>query len=126
VRKVLILKNNKKSLRILRWTARITAALAAGLILIIFIGEGLSDGIDQFLHLAKRETLMMVAFIIFWLGLIVGWKWELAGGIMSIGGLVAFYLIDYLFSGTLPGGPFFLIFAVPGFIFLYLGIKYKE
>ena len=120
------MKNNKKSLRILRWTARITAALAAGLILIIFIGEGLSDGIDQFLHLAKRETLMMVAFIIFWLGLIVGWKWELAGGIMSIGGLVAFYLIDYLFSGTLPGGPFFLIFAVPGFIFLYLGIKYKE
>ena len=112
-----------KIIKILRWVARITAVLTAGMILLIFVGEGLSDGFDPLLHLTMRETAMMAAFIILWLGLLLGWKWELIGGLLSVGGLIAFYVLDYAFSGTFPDGPFFLIFGAPGFLFLYLGMK---
>ena len=110
-------------LPIIRWVARIASGLAALLIAVIFIGEGIADGFEPLLHLTIRENAMMVAFFIVWLGLLLGWKWELAGGVMTIGGTVAFYLLDYLFSGTFPGGPFFFILASPGLLFLYCGLR---
>jgi hypothetical protein len=65
---------------------------------------------------------MMIAFFAVWLGLVLGWKWELLGGALAVGGLVAFYLLDFLFSGTFPRGPFFLIIASPGVLFLLAGV----
>jgi len=115
-----------KIIKILRWVARITAALTASLILMIFVGEGLNEGFDPLLHLTGRETAMMAAFAYLWLGLLLGWKWELIGGLTSVGGLIAFYILDFSFSGTFPDGPFFLLFGAPGFLFLYLGLKRSE
>lgn len=109
-----------------RWIARISAGLTAALILIIFIGEGISEGFGPLLHLTTRETLMMIAFVAVWLGLVLGWRWELYGALLTIGGLIAFYLLDYLFSGTFPRGPFFLIFAAPSLLFLYYGLQERK
>jgi hypothetical protein len=61
-----------------------------------------------------------------WLGLLLGWKWELYGGLLTLCGVAAFYLLDYLFSGTLPRGPFFLIFASPSLLFLYCGLQTRK
>jgi hypothetical protein len=111
-----------KAVRVVRWIARISAGLAAALILIIFIGEGLIEGIGS-IHLTARETAMMVTFVAVWLGLVLGWKWELVGGLLTICGTAAFYLLDYAFSGALPRGPFFLVFASPSLLFLYCGLR---
>jgi len=102
----------------LRWIARITASLSAGLILLIFIGEGMNDGIEPLFHLTVREQLMFVAFATVWVGLILGWKSELWGGLLILGGTIAFYLFNFAFSGIFPRGPYFLIYASPGIIFL--------
>jgi hypothetical protein len=115
--------NGHRTLTIVRWIARVSAGLTAALILIIFIGEGIAEGFGPLLHLTTRETLMMVAFVAVWLGLLLGWRWELYGALLTIGGLIAFYLLDYLFSGTFPRGPFFLIFAAPSLLFLYYGLQ---
>ena len=69
---------------------------------------------------------MMVAFVAVWLGLVLGWKWELFGGLLTICGVAAFYLLDYAFSGTFPRGPFFLLFASPGLLFLYCGLQTRK
>jgi hypothetical protein len=69
---------------------------------------------------------MMVAFAVAWLGLLLGWKWELAGGLLTVCGVAAFYLLDYLFSGTFPRGPFFLLLASPGLLFLYCGLQARR
>lgn len=110
-----------RALSVVRWIARGAAGLSAVLILLIFIGEGLDEGFDPLLHLTVRESLMMAAFVAVWLGLVLGWKWQLTGGSLIIGGMVAFYLFDYLFSGTFPGGPYFLILASPAVLYLYCG-----
>jgi hypothetical protein len=103
--------------------ARIASGLAALLISFIFVGEGIAEGFGPLLRLTARETAMMVAFVIVWIGLLLGWKWELVGGLMVVGGMAAFYLLDYLFSGTFPRGPFFFILASPGLLFLYCGLQ---
>jgi len=112
-----------KTVRIIRWIARAGAGLTAVFILFMFVAHAVNDGIGSFSHLTARETVMMVAFGIMWLGLVLGWKWELIGGVLAIGGMVAFYLSDYLFSGTFPRGLIFFVLASPGFLFLYCGLK---
>jgi len=118
--------NGSKTLQVVRWIARISAGFAAALILLIFIGEGLTEGFEPLLHMSIRETLMMVAFIALWLGLLLGWKWELYGGLLTICGITAFYLVDYLFTGTLPGVLLPLIFAPPSLLFLYCGFQTRK
>ena len=108
-------------IQIIRWIARATAALAAALILAIFVGEGIAEGIGPLLPLTHRETAMMIAFAGAWLGLILGWRWELIGGLLTMGAMIAFYLLDYLFSRTFPRGPYFLLFFSPGLLFLICG-----
>ena len=119
-------RNKSKTVWVVRWIARISSALTAALILLIFIGEGLAEGFEPILHLTVRETAMMAAFVAVWLGLLLGWKWELYGGLLTVCGVAAFYLLDYLFSGTFPRGPFFLIFASPGLLFLYCGLQTRK
>lgn len=111
---------------VVRWIARISAGIAAVLILLIFIVEGFTGGFEPLLHMTIRETLMVVAFVALWLGLLVGWKRELYGGLLTVCGIAAFYLVDYLFTGTLPRGPYFLIFASPSLLFLYCGLQIRK
>ncbi len=119
-------KSESKTTRVVRWVARVSSVLMAALILFFFVGSGLAEGIDPLLHLSTREAAMMVAFAAAWLGLLLGWKWELYGGLLTVGGMAAFYLVDYLFSGTFPRGPFFLIFTSPSLLFLYCGLESRE
>ena len=115
--------NESKTVHVVRWIARVFSGIAAVLILLFFIGEGLTEGFEPLLHMSVRETLMMVAFVAVWLGLLMGWKWELYGGLLTACGVIAFYLVDYLFSGTLPRVLLPLIFASPSLLFLYCGLQ---
>lgn len=112
-----------KTVRVVRWIARGSSGIAAALILLIFVGEGSVGGFRPLLHLTIRESAMMVAFFAMWLGLLLGWKWELIGALLTICGTAAFYLLDYAFSGTFPRGPFFIFLAAPSLLFLYCGLQ---
>lgn len=105
---------------IIRWVARVWAALMAALILFIFIGESVTDGIGPLFHLTVREVLMMVAFLTVLVGLTLGWKRELLGGWLIVGAMLAFYLLDFAFSGTFPRGASFLLIALAGILNLIL------
>jgi glucose-6-phosphate-specific signal transduction histidine kinase len=52
------------------------------------------------------------------IGMVLGWRHELWGGLVTVGSLVAFYLWHAFSSGGLPTGPYFLLFALPGSLFL--------
>ena len=112
----------RRGFRILRWAARIAGALAAAFIAITFIGSGIGAGFGSLLHLTLRESLMMAAFFSVWLGLILGWWHELLGGSLTVGGMIAFYLLDIAFSGTPPRGVVFPLIAAPGLLFLVYGL----
>ena len=58
----LVHNNGRIHVQVICWIARIAASLMAGLMLRIFIGEGLASRDDLIPHLTMRETAMMVAF----------------------------------------------------------------
>ncbi len=115
-----------RTVQVVRWIAGAFSGLVAALILLIFIGNGLAEGIEPVLHLSVREALMMVAFVAVRLGLLARWKWELYGGSLTIFGMVAFYLVDYLFSGSFPRGLFYLFFSSPSLLFFYCGLQARK
>lgn len=106
----------------IRWTARIWASLSAAFILLTLLGHAVPDGLKPLLALTTRETLMMIAFLSFWSGLVLGWFWELLGGFLVLASMAAFYILDYSFSGTFPRGPYFALLAVPGVLYLIAGL----
>jgi hypothetical protein len=98
-----------------RWSARLLSVASTAILLMFVFGEPLGPS-----RVTGRQWL---AFIFFPTGIIVGfvvawWKEGLGGGI-SIASLFIFYLIFVLLlGGSLARGVWFLVFAIPGFLFL--------
>ena len=106
-----------KSSIIIRWIARIWSILSIGFILVMFVGAGLSEGVD----LARFSTRDVIGLAFFPLGVCVGlvlaWRRERLGGLIAVGSLMAFYLVMYLWDRRFPRGPFFALVAAPGLLF---------
>lgn len=103
----------------LRWSARILSILSVAVILMFLFGEEFDA--------SKITANQWLGFLFFPIGLvagfIIGWKKELPGGIISIISLFGFYFIyGLLVSGRIPQGLAFIVFALPGFLFLACGI----
>lgn len=98
---------------LLRWTAR-TWGVASTLLLIAFAFGG-----REHLRLTISES---VPFLFFPMGVVAGfviaWRHEFAGGLVTVGSLALFYVYLFVLGGRFPGGPYFLLFAGPGFLHL--------
>ncbi len=104
--------NRKYFRKIVCWTARFTSLLSVVVLLLFFIGESFNPAKLT----AKEWTLFFFFPIGVMVGLLVGWKKELIGGLISVLSLVLFCLIEST-NGGFPGLAFF-VFASPGFLFL--------
>jgi len=103
---------------VLRWLARILSLASLGMLLLFVLGDG-----SLLLKLTPSELVQFVFFPIgVAIGLVLGWRSELFGGIVAISSLAMFYLSHLGVTGKLPGGPWFLIFTLPGILFFCLGL----
>lgn len=69
-----------------RWTARIIGTLLVLMIVIIAIGEGMPNPLTQ--PMLVQIGFLALALIV--IGILAGWRWELAGGIISLVGWGSF------------------------------------
>ncbi len=98
-----------------RWSARLLSIASTAMLLMFLFGEPFEPS-----KITGRQLLAMVFFP---LGIVVGfaiawWKEGLGGGI-TIASLLIFYLIFVtLLRENLAKGGWFLVFAIPGFLFL--------
>jgi hypothetical protein len=112
------MKTVSLSARICRWAARIVSAFVLIMIVIIAVGEGMPVGrmVAEFVaHPLSTQSLGFVGFVLLVAGLLAGWKWELAGGIAVLAGVVA------LVEPTMRNGKitwFFAVMAAPGLLFI--------
>ena len=51
------------------------------------------------------------------IGMLVAWWKEVAGALLGLAALAGFYLWNVAVRGSLPDGPYFLLFALPLFLF---------
>ena len=102
------------SVFLVRWTARILSSVIALLIVILLITEG----VNPFSY-TSHELVLLLSLLAIWVGFVVSWLWEGIGGIMIVGGGIAFYFVTLIVSGNLPGGWVLPVSFIPGFLFLY-------
>jgi hypothetical protein len=103
---------------VVQWTARLLSLVSLGFVLMLAIGEGASP-----LHAGPRDWARDWALGICFPfsvcgGMILAWWRPAWGGALTVAGLLGFYAVHFAISNALPRGPWFVIFASPGFFFL--------
>lgn len=97
----------------LRWGARLLSLASIGTLLLFLVGEGVDAG-----KVAPREWVGLALFPCgVMLGLALGWWREGVGGLLAVGSLLALYAW-YALAGSPPQGWAFLVFTLPGFVYL--------
>ena len=103
-------------LRAIIWIARVWSLVSLGFVLLFLFGEGLiGHGIGP----TQVEWIGLALWpggVVF--GLMLAWFRPGLGGAIATASLVAFYAWSLLDRGRFPGGPYFVLVAVPGILFL--------
>lgn len=112
-------ENEETALFVIRWAARLLGLMVLFLLFLFYMSEG-GPTSDVTWH----ELVGLIFFPVgLGLGFIVGWKHELAGGLISVLSVAGFYVIyGLLLSGSIRQGWWFLVFALPGFLYLLYGL----
>ena len=98
----------------LRWIGRAMAVVALAMIGAFMFG---SSGI-HLIQLNQQETALMAPFLIAALGLFVGLRKEVLGGVITIAAMLCFYWVHHYISGSFPRGWAFAVIALPGVCFI--------
>ncbi|MBA7665446.1 hypothetical protein ES703_73516 [subsurface metagenome] len=109
-------KNKKHLVNIIRRIARVWSLLSIVFVLVIVIGHIFSPE-DVLPTIGEWVGILFFPFGVI-LGLTLSWKWEGLGAMITIGSLIGIYITILIIRGCLPKGPFFVLFATPGFFFL--------
>jgi hypothetical protein len=65
-----------------RWTARILGTFLVLMIVLIAVGEGMPNLLTQ----PTKVQIAFLALALVMIGILAGWRWELAGGTLSLFG----------------------------------------
>jgi hypothetical protein len=108
----------------MRWTARILALLAVGLFVLFAVELG--SRVFPTLSWGPQGIPLMVALAVALAGVVVAWRWELVGGIMTVAGVAGIMALVCAGSGTDMLFCAFL-FTLPLLVAgaLYLGCCYR-
>jgi hypothetical protein len=98
-----------------RWSARLLSLASTAMLLLFLFGEKFETS-----QVTGRQWLALLFFPV---GIVVGfavaWWKEGLGGAITVASLLIFYLIFvFLLRDNLARGGWFLVFALPGFLFL--------
>jgi hypothetical protein len=79
-------------------------------IVLLFVVFAIGEGPPAALLLNPQTWALLVMLA----GFIFVWWHDLAGGVISLFGIAAFYLLNYLEVERFPGGPVFPLCFLPG------------
>ncbi len=117
-------KKGDGSTTAMRWTARILALLAVGLFVLFAVELG--SRVFPTLSWGPQGIPLMVALAVALAGVLVAWRWELVGGIMTVAGVAG--IISLVCAGSGPDMLFCaFLFTLPLLVAgaLYIGCCYR-
>lgn len=109
---------NKKTLNIILWTARVWSILSIGFFLLIIVGHLFFPDESDVLPTSIDIVAMLFNPLGLLVGMVIAWKRERLGGIITICSLIVFYMLIIIPRDAFRATPTFLILAGPGFLFL--------
>jgi hypothetical protein len=109
------MKQDYQTANIVRWAARITSLVSLAFVLIFIFGNMFGEGLSLF---DFQSTIGILSFICFpvavIVGLLIAWKWEGIGGMITMGGTLGFFILDPNSTANL----FLIGLTAPGLLFL--------
>jgi hypothetical protein len=115
-------KSSPNLTNIIRWIARILSVVSIGIILLFMAGEGF-----DYTQIKLSEWLLFIFFPIgVSIGMVLAWWQEGIGGIITVGSFIMFYAVHFVISGRFPHGLAFLVFTIPGFLFLLCWYRIRK
>jgi hypothetical protein len=109
----------RTTLLVIRWAARLASLFFIGAFILMFLGEGFDTS-----KVTPREWVSLLFFPFgAMLGLILAWWKEGLGGAISLGSLLANYIVGDVSSA---GGGYQLICVSPAFLFLLCWFLARE
>jgi hypothetical protein len=96
---------------IFRSIARVIGTVLVGLTLILAIGEGVPNLFTQ----PFSVQLGFLALALVLTGILIAWRWEFIGGLLSLGGWVLFIFAERV---SLRRSVFFILLGLPSLLFL--------
>lgn len=104
-----------KNTSLIGWIGRILSLASLSVILMFIVGDGFSPS-----YLKVKEAILFVFFPFgVCAGMVIAWRKERLGGAITVISLGLFYLLYQFLCGGLPRGYAFLMFSLPGFVFLF-------
>lgn len=97
---------------LLRWAARLSGLPALWFVAAHLAAEGTPDLSDSPPHVRLLFGCLTGALI----GSVLLWWWELAGGVMNVAGIAAFYAVHIASVGHFPTGLAIAAMALPGLL----------
>jgi hypothetical protein len=111
--------SDRPSVSALRWVARVFGTLIA-LMALFGIVENITEG------RTIPEHLTGAAFLLVFVGCVVGWFKDFAAALFILGGILLILVTALAFPGSLRQVYFFVIPALPGFLYLYVHFASKK
>lgn len=112
----------QKGLKIILWTARFLGTLVIAFLLFMTIGELFST--DSKTVIMKNSDIIALIFfpISTIVGLLIAYKWEAIGGIITVGGMISLHI----FRPDLASSLLISAFAIPGLLYIIYASWSKE
>ena len=109
--------SSTKTVKILRWIARILGTFIVVLALSFFIAEVIESG--EMPNPDFGHGLVTFLFIIALIGFLIAWRWEGFGGILSAISIVLMTIVNVIWvhAAKDPGSE--IIFVIPALLFIY-------
>ncbi|HEX6962300.1 MAG TPA: hypothetical protein VF175_10565 [Lacipirellula sp.] len=100
------------------WLGRLAALALVGFFLMFLFGE--SEGTLNLANQPPRVQLIFLGWAALFLGYAVGWLAPIIGGAMVVAALAGMNVAEWSASGRFLG-PWFLLWAVPGVLYMAAG-----
>lgn len=114
-------------LAVLRWFARVWAAAVVafvGVFLLIHL-LGAIGGLTF-----RGNTFELIRFLCFPTGLVagllLGWRWELWGGLVTIGSIAGYHLVNVVAMNDVPFDWLITSFAFPGILYFLSAVLHRS
>jgi hypothetical protein len=109
-------------LLVARWIARIVSTFALMVAIVFVVGEGLPN----LAELPLADLLLTLVFLAMLVGVVLGWRWEAAGGVVALVGFAAFLGLEYVALGSASVNGFLALFPIAGVLYLFCWWRRKR
>jgi hypothetical protein len=103
--------------------ARLLSLVSVAVFVLFFLGEGIDTA-----RMTWKNWLGLLFFPVgVSVGMLVGWRRAELGGWITFASLALFYLVfGWLLTHEIPTGWGFIVFSIPGLMFLAVGLAERQ